>query len=788
MIDEVRISKIPRSAEWILTCYNNQYDPSGFYTILDEEIGQPATVPIVHDPLPYDNETEVSIYLSEISFNLTDYQSDLMSYSVTTTPDIGSGNGNNVGNGKYSVPINHLAYSTTYTWNVNVTDDTHQTCETFTFTTPPRPQYWWNSSWEYRKPITINHNQVAADLSGFPVLIDLVDADLASKAQPEGDDIAFADNYGYKLDHEIEYFSSTTGKLVAWVRIPSLSSTIDTTIYMYYGNPTASNQQNVAAVWDTNFLAVHHLDETSGTCYDSTTNHKDGTPYGSLNQNVTGQIDGADYFDAVNDQIRLVKVFTTETQFTMEAWINAKNVSRYFLSQWNNNNGVFVQVSSTGTSIEWYINAVSAGSATISLNTWYYVVGTYNGTHAMLYLNGGVPATNARTAPSWPSENTYISGRSADLLRQFNGTIDEARFSNISRSSDWIKTCYNNQYNPGGFYTVGGEQAGPPSQTVVFVSPASREAILNNDYVMYVEIAYVENLYAWELQLDYNRTMLDISSVSVVSGGLNEPTNTYHNLTDEITGHLWWAVSTVHPTTTGISYDRHAILEIHFRAIAAGTSDIDLFGTNLSDNSTNPIVHTVVNATITVTGTIDLTVTSISILNHACSIYANDTNADGSLYYYPVEVTIQNTGAVNAGSFYVKLEVYWVNGSITEAAQELFEASLSGGTSVTLNYTSLFHPIHTGIYRLIATVDSRNNVTESNEANNALTQENVPVTVIGDINSDGTTNILDAVAIALAWNATPTDTRWNARANLNHDSVINILDGVRIGLHWGEKQ
>jgi hypothetical protein len=226
---------------------------------------------------------------------------------------------------------------------------------------------------------------------------------------------------------------------------------------MYYGNPTAVNQENPEGVWDSNFLAVHHLEETSGTHYDSTVNHHDGTPHGALNQNAIGMIDGADEFDGVNDHITLSQVFSTETQFSMEAWIYPQAGARYFVSQWNNNAGAFIQVSAPGTSIEWYINGTSAGSTSITLDTWHYIVGTYNGTTANLYKNLNTPVSKLHDIPTWPSEGTYIGDRS-DGTRQFHGIIDEVRFSDIARSSSWIYTSYNNQNDPRNFSSVGPEE------------------------------------------------------------------------------------------------------------------------------------------------------------------------------------------------------------------------------------------------------------------------------------------------------------------------------------------
>jgi hypothetical protein len=319
----------------------------------------------------------------------------------------------------------------------------------------------------------------------------------------------------------------------------------------------------------------------------------------------------------------------------------------------------------------------------------------------------------------------------------------------------------------------------------IHVAPASTTAVLGNNYVVYINITDANDLYAWEFQLDYDKDILDLTSASIVSGGLNTPTQTYYSLTNETTGHLWWAVSTVFPTTSGITYGEHAIFEIQFDAIATGTSNLDLYGTVLSDSDGNAITHSVVDGTITVYER-DLTVTSINILDLGCSIYKDDTYNDTSTYYYPVEVTINNAGGLAAGTFYVELEVYSYNTSSIEDSQEISVASLAGGASTVVNFTSLFHPTYTGDYRLTATVDSQDDIVEDDETNNALIEDNVPVTVIGDINGDQSVNILDGVVISLAYTATSASGHWNIKADLDHNGEIDLVDAARISIHWGE--
>jgi predicted glutamine amidotransferase len=216
--------------------------------------------PVVLDPSPINGEIGVPVALSQLSFTLTDFQSELMSYTVTTSPNIGSGSGTNVGNGRKYVAIGGLENGKTYTWQVDATDGPNWAHKTFTFTTKELPP-WWNTQWQYRKTITIDPSQVSGDQTDFPVLVDMVDSDLTGKVQLDGYDIVFADESNVKLSHEIESYDTSTGHLVAWVRIPSVSSTSFTTFYMYYGNPTAPNQEDPATVWDTSYKLVLHLSE-----------------------------------------------------------------------------------------------------------------------------------------------------------------------------------------------------------------------------------------------------------------------------------------------------------------------------------------------------------------------------------------------------------------------------------------------------------------------------------------------------------------------------------------------
>ncbi|MDH3602200.1 MAG: DUF2341 domain-containing protein, partial [Candidatus Tectomicrobia bacterium] len=133
-------------------------------------------------------------------------------------------------------------------------------------------------SFGFRKSISIDNAQVSGStaLTDFPLLVNVTDADLRTTvkgghvASSSGDDILFrvlddatCGGVGLApctLDHEIEKYDDETGNFVAWVRIPSLSATSDTTLYMYYGNSSITAPiENPAGVWESNYKGVWHL-------------------------------------------------------------------------------------------------------------------------------------------------------------------------------------------------------------------------------------------------------------------------------------------------------------------------------------------------------------------------------------------------------------------------------------------------------------------------------------------------------------------------------------------------
>lgn len=334
----------------------------------------------------------------------------------------------------------------------------------------------WYCPWNFRKKITINHTKVNATQTDFPVLISLsADADLASSSLANGNDILFTSADGTtKLDHEIENFTVSDGKLIAWVRIPSLSSSTDTVLYLYFNNSAASSQQNAAGVWNSNFKGVWHLKESAsgvaGEYKDSTSNANNGQGGSGAVPVQTGSgligyaqdYNGTPYISVPN----AASLQPTST-ISLSGWIylrtfgSGTDIDPIIRKGDSNPNNYQLGVDSGAGVPQIHMmldendNAGLAGTTTILPNTWYYIAGTWDGTTRQVYLNGNQDSSGSRTGTiGTDTRELYLGGR-IGLTDSINGILDEVRISNINRSTSWIMTEYNNQNSPSTFYSLG---------------------------------------------------------------------------------------------------------------------------------------------------------------------------------------------------------------------------------------------------------------------------------------------------------------------------------------------
>ncbi len=110
------------------TWNNNSYQ----FTTEDAPVNNP---PLITNPFPIQNATEIPLNSTVLSIQIQDLESDPITWMITTSPDIGSHQETNATNGTKYCTITGLVSSTTYTWFVNVSDGVLWTNKSYRFTT-----------------------------------------------------------------------------------------------------------------------------------------------------------------------------------------------------------------------------------------------------------------------------------------------------------------------------------------------------------------------------------------------------------------------------------------------------------------------------------------------------------------------------------------------------------------------------------------------------------------------------------------------------------------------------
>jgi hypothetical protein len=331
-------------------------------------------------------------------------------------------------------------------------------------------------SYNVRKRITFDPSKVSggADLVNFPALINITtDNDIRTTANgggvidAQGDDIVFTSDDGVTLlEFEREDYDGTNGHYTAWVKIPLLSTTLNTSIYMYYGGTVTTNQ-SAATVWS-GYHGVWHLQNS---------NFADSSPntYAGTNNGTTTQATAIINEGRANNGTQWIEVSSSfpdiTTNFSISGWVrtslNTKQGQRIFCDDRNNSGGYALSI---GDAAAGSLRFFSRGSSnvildtpnnTIASNTWYYCVGVADITNGVksIYVNGALAATGNFTGWGTDAGNSSMAGEVAagETGNRLQGDIDEVRVANTALSADWIATEYNNQSSPSTFYSISAE-------------------------------------------------------------------------------------------------------------------------------------------------------------------------------------------------------------------------------------------------------------------------------------------------------------------------------------------
>ncbi len=348
---------------------------------------------------------------------------------------------------------------------------------------------WYNQNWHFRQKIFLKEESPKSHLDNFPLFVKFQSTELQAHARADGRDIIFTDKEGRKLDQEILSYNPQQGELQAFVKIPSIFADKRTEIFVYYGNPKAS-QENGYNVFDKDFLAVYHLDKISFPISESSTNRVgktipaanvltatsvstslplenflvsdsslnklNGVLRGWKNELVAGKVFRAFQFNGQDNYINLgtSTMFSEMPGLTVEAWIFPQGKKNMGILGWEGDSMDAWQMYLSQNRLKFSVRTSKGVFAKISTqkikpDSWNYVAATFSPKQLSLFLNGKLESLKILGGKIQRGRGKFIEiGRYLDKANTFQGKIDEVRISKVKRTNDWLQLSYLNQLDP----------------------------------------------------------------------------------------------------------------------------------------------------------------------------------------------------------------------------------------------------------------------------------------------------------------------------------------------------
>ncbi len=297
-------------------------------------------------------------------------------------------------------------------------------------------------------------------LLSFPVLISLegpefkFDGDNFDPkiSNANGLDIAVADAADpvTPLNIQLDHYDPVAGKLTCWVQMPFLASresiTAPSAVYFYYGASLLHDPDGSAAqeLWRADYRTITHLNEGN-----------------------EGKIGQGLLLSGNSTEKRLSG--DTGTEFFLSVWVLAARAGLDQMIMTNesagkggyrlklNVSGNLVLEGFYGSSPSWSLTS----SAALSSGVWHYVAAKIINGEARLYIDGVTVASKSSVNIRLGIGGQVFLGGTKEGTLYLSGRLDEVRVGKTMQTLEWIKTEYENQNNPAGFYNIGSTEFSP---------------------------------------------------------------------------------------------------------------------------------------------------------------------------------------------------------------------------------------------------------------------------------------------------------------------------------------
>lgn len=347
------------------------------------------------------------------------------------------------------------------------------------------------SVFSYYRTITFDHTQVPSNQTNIPMVVLTSLASLKTigngghVSNASGYDIVFSTTIdgNSPINWETVSYSPTTGVAEYWLQVPTLSSTVDTVIYMCYGCGTIStDQSNTNATWDSNYVAVYHYGSPTVLSTNDSTSNAFNQPTAGSPSATAGLLGGC--FNGTGSTYASVGGFSTSVvpsgtaARTLEAWVKcgSSGPTAEALGYGNNNTGARWALffnGGSGALVECTGVSAATTPAFVPDTNWHmYVLGA-DGSLGTLNTNPPVKfyidnalqtlVAGASTFSTGHDGNTHMATctiANSENNDNLTGHVDELRLSNILRTANWLTAQYNNTVSGSTTPAIGSEQTG----------------------------------------------------------------------------------------------------------------------------------------------------------------------------------------------------------------------------------------------------------------------------------------------------------------------------------------
>lgn len=301
--------------------------------------------------------------------------------------------------------------------------------------------------------LSINSAVVDSGLSNFPVMVRATSANYNMNLLGN-DNVYFTDNNNNLLNFEIEI--NTSSERIYHVKVPSISSTSNTTIKLWFDGSGYSNGRNASDVWSEYHFVFHY-----GQNINSVVNGYTGTNSGTTV--VSGPYGEARSFNGTSNFITYPgSTMPSTSTLTFSAFFNGgtslpKNTcfiwatsgsSRFFGIHLPWSDSVVYYDTSNTSSYDRINKSASSTDFRGNWKTWHFTLNLSDSSslRKRIYIDGNQWHTGSASKSIGSSSQLRI-GADDGGTTHWHGIIKDLRMTTQVRSNAWIKVEHNNFQN-----------------------------------------------------------------------------------------------------------------------------------------------------------------------------------------------------------------------------------------------------------------------------------------------------------------------------------------------------